>query len=61
MWVLCLRLGLQFKLPKSPMGYIEMNLNMGITFTARYSYNFTLPTHVFIFTNYKFGFKFLNN
>jgi len=62
MWVLRLRLGfvfwvlgLQLKLSKSPMGYIEMNLNMGITFRAKYSYNFALPTHVLIFTNYKFN------
>jgi hypothetical protein len=40
MWVLHLELGLQLKLLESPMGYIEMNLNMGITFKARYSYNF---------------------
>jgi hypothetical protein len=61
MWVLHLGLGLQFKLLKSPMGYIEMNLKMGITIRARYSYNFALPTHILIFTNYKFGLNFLNN
>jgi hypothetical protein len=32
MWVLHLRLGLHLKLLKSPKGYIEMNLNMGIAF-----------------------------
>jgi len=32
MWVLHLGLGLHFKLPKSPKGYIEMNLNMSIAF-----------------------------
>jgi len=37
--------------PKSPMGYIEMNLNMGIAFRVRYSYNFAIPAHVLIFTN----------
>jgi hypothetical protein len=52
MSILHLRLGLQLKLLKSPMGYIEMNLNMGITFKVKYSYNFALRTHVLIFTNY---------
>jgi len=60
-WVLHLGLGLHLMLPKSPMGYIKTNLNMGITFGAMYSYNFSIPTHVLIFTNYKFGFNFLNN
>jgi hypothetical protein len=32
MWVLHLGLGLHLKLPKSPKGYIETNLNMGIAF-----------------------------
>ncbi len=44
-------LGLQVRLLKSPMGYIEMNLNMNITFKVKYSYNFAIPTHVLIFTN----------
>jgi hypothetical protein len=61
MWVLHLGLGLQLMLLKSPMGYIEMNLNMVTTFRAKYSYNFAIYAHVFIFTNYKFGFNFLNN
>ncbi len=62
MWVLCLKSNMHlFKLHKSPMGYIETNLNMGTTFRARYSYNFVIPTHVFIFTNSKFGLNFLNN
>jgi hypothetical protein len=32
MWVLHIGLGLRFGLPKSPKGYIKMNLNMGIAF-----------------------------
>jgi len=28
MWVLHLKLGMHLRLPKLPMGYIEMNLNM---------------------------------
>jgi len=32
MWVLHLGLGMHFKLPKSPKGYIETNLNMSIAF-----------------------------
>jgi len=32
MWVLHLRLGLHFRLSKSPKGYIKTNLNMDITF-----------------------------
>jgi hypothetical protein len=28
------------------MGYIEMNLNIGTAFRARYSYNFAIPTHI---------------
>jgi hypothetical protein len=32
MWELHLGLGLHFRLPKSPNGYIETNLNTGITF-----------------------------
>ncbi len=45
MWVLHLGLGLHLMLLKSPMGYIETNLNMSITFRATYSYNFAIPTH----------------
>jgi hypothetical protein len=45
MWVLHLGLGLHLGLPKSPMGYIETNLNMGI------AYNFAILAHVCIFTN----------
>jgi hypothetical protein len=51
MWVLDLKLGLHLKLPKSPMGYIKMNLNMGIAFRAKYSYNFAMLAHLLIFTN----------
>jgi hypothetical protein len=51
MWVLLLGLGLHLRLLESPMGYIETNLNMGIAFKARYSYNFAIPTHIFIFIN----------
>ncbi len=51
MWVLHLKLGLHLKLPKSPMGYIKMNLNMGIAFMTKYSYKFIKPTHILIFTN----------
>jgi len=43
------------------MGYIKTDSNMGITFRARYSYNFAIPAHILIFTNYKFGLNFLNN
>jgi len=32
MWLLHLELGLHLRLPKSPKGYFEMNLNMGIAF-----------------------------
>jgi hypothetical protein len=32
MWVLHLGLGLHLRLPKSPKGYIKMNLNIGIAF-----------------------------
>jgi hypothetical protein len=28
-----------------------MNLNMGIAFRVKYSYNFVIPTHIFIFIN----------
>jgi hypothetical protein len=38
-------------LPKSPMGYFEMNLNMAIAFRVRVSYNFAISTHVLTFTN----------
>jgi len=51
MWVLHLGLGLHLKLFKSPIGYIEMNLNMNIAFRAKYSYNFAILAHVLIFTN----------
>ncbi len=61
MWVLCLRLGLHLKLLKSPMGYIKMNLNVGIAFRAKYSYNFAIFAHIFIFINYTFDLNFLNN
>jgi hypothetical protein len=50
MWVLNLELGLHLRLPKSPMGYLEANLNMGIAFRARYSYNFAILVHIFTFT-----------
>jgi hypothetical protein len=52
-----LHVGIAFKVGfapqviKSPMGYIETNLNMGIAFRNRYLYNFAIPTHIFIFTN----------
>jgi hypothetical protein len=48
-------------LPKSPMSYFEMNLNMVIAFRVRVSYNFVISTHVFISTNKKFGLNFFNN
>jgi hypothetical protein len=51
MWVLHLGLSLHLRLPKSPKGYIEMNLNMGIAFRVKYSCNLAIPAHVFIFTN----------
>jgi len=47
MWVLHLGLGLHLKLLKSLMGYIKMNLNMGIAFKASYSYNFPILTHTY--------------
>jgi hypothetical protein len=49
MWVLHLGLGLHLRLLKSPMGYNETNLNMGIAFKARYSYNFAIP-HTYLFS-----------
>jgi hypothetical protein len=62
MRVLQLRLGLSLKvLPKSPMGYFEMNLNMVIAFRVKVSYSFAISTHIFTFTNKKFGYNFLNN
>jgi hypothetical protein len=51
MWVLHVGLGLHLRLPKSLMSYVEKNLNMGITFKAKYSYNFAIPTHILIFIN----------
>jgi hypothetical protein len=50
--VLYLGLGLHLRLPKSPMGYIEMNLNIGITFRARYSYNLQY-LHMYLFAPIK--------
>jgi len=38
-------------LPKSPMGYFEMNLNMTIAFRVRFLYNFAISTHILTFTN----------
>jgi hypothetical protein len=61
MLILHLELGLHLRLLKSPMSYFETNLNMGIAFRARYSHNFAILTHVFIFTNLKFGLNFFNN
>ncbi len=43
MWVLHLGLGLHLKLPKSPKGYIETNLNMGITFRETQKKVYILP------------------
>ncbi len=43
MWVLHLGLGLHLKLPKSPKGYIEMNLNMGIAFRETQKKVYLLP------------------
>jgi hypothetical protein len=46
------KVGLSLKiLPKSPMGYFEMNLNMVVAFKVKTSYNFAISTHIFIFTN----------
>jgi hypothetical protein len=36
------RVGFSLKVFKSPMAYLEMNLNMGIAFKARYSYMYLL-------------------
>jgi len=58
MWVLHVGLIPHLRFSKSPMGYIGMNLNISITFRARYLYNFTIHAQVFIFTNYKFDFNF---
>jgi hypothetical protein len=49
MWVLRLRLGLQLRLPKSFMGYIKMNLNMGITFRATF-YTILQYMHMYLFS-----------
>jgi hypothetical protein len=46
MWVLHLGLDLQFTLPKSPKGYIEMNLNMGIAFKETLKKVYFLPVLV---------------
>jgi hypothetical protein len=43
MWVLHLGLGLHLKLPKSPKGYIETNLNMGIAFREMQKKLYFLP------------------
>ncbi len=43
MWVLHLGFDLDFRLPKSPKGYIEMNLNMDITFKETQKYIYFLP------------------
>jgi hypothetical protein len=48
-------------LPKSPMGYFEMNSNMAITFRVKVSYNFAISIHILTFTNYKFNLNFFNN
>ncbi len=37
------------------MGYFEMNWDIAIAFRVKVSYNFTIFTHVFTFTNYKFS------
>jgi hypothetical protein len=37
--------------PKLHTGYFKMTLRVGIAFKAKYSYNFAIPTHIFIFTN----------
>jgi hypothetical protein len=61
MQVLHISIGFIERPPKLHIGYFEMTLHVGIAFRARYSYNFAIPTHVLIFTNYKFGLNFLNN
>jgi hypothetical protein len=43
MWVLHLGLGLHFKLPKSPKGYVEMNLNTGMAFRETKKEVYLLP------------------
>jgi hypothetical protein len=43
MWVLHLGLGLRLRLPKSPKGYIETNLNMSIAFKETQKYIYLLP------------------
>jgi hypothetical protein len=46
------KVGLSLKvLPKSSMGYFEMNLNVAIAFRVKVSYNFAISTHVLTFTN----------
>jgi len=51
--VLHLGLGFHLKLLKSPMDYFKINLNMGIAFNVRYSYDFTIPTNVLTFIDSK--------
>jgi len=43
MWVLHLRLGLHLRLPKSPKGYTQTNLNMGIAFRETQKNVYLLP------------------
>jgi hypothetical protein len=43
MWVLHLKLGLHLRLPKSPKGYIEMNLNINIAFRETQKKVYLLP------------------
>jgi hypothetical protein len=49
MWVLHLGLGLHLKLPKSPMGYIEMNLNMGVNLGLNIHIILQYP-HMYLFS-----------
>jgi hypothetical protein len=43
MCVLHLKLSLHLKLPKSPKGYIETNLNMSIAFREMHKKKYLLP------------------
>jgi hypothetical protein len=54
MWILHLRLGLHLRLPKSPKGYIETNLNMSIAFME------TQKKSIFITIWYYFQVKFFH-
>jgi hypothetical protein len=59
MWVLHLGLGLHLRLFKSPKGYIETNLNMGIAFKETQKKNISLTIWEYFQVKF-FNFLFLN-